>query len=286
MCPPEHFEVSYRINPWMEPDAWTKQAAKLATAARDGWARLRDAYGALGAQIETMPPQAGLPDLVFTANAAVVLDGKAILARFVHPQRRGEESPGRSFFETLKQRGILDSLHELPQDVFFEGAGDAIWDAQRQTMWMGFGQRSSLEARDTVRQVFGVNTVSLELASPNFYHLDTCLCVLPDGEILWYPPAFTPAAQSLLRGLAGDLLIEAGEEDAHALGVNSVPIGRDLIMAHCSPGLRERLEALGYRITVVALEPFRRSGGAAWCLTLRLDSRSGRPIDGAQRLAA
>lgn len=35
-----------------------------------------------GARIDLVDPQAGLPDLVFTANAAVVLDGKALLARF------------------------------------------------------------------------------------------------------------------------------------------------------------------------------------------------------------
>ena len=123
--------------------------------------------------------------------------------------------------------------------------------------------------------MFGVDTVSLELASPHFYHLDTCLCVLSGGEILWYPPAFTPASRELLQALAADALIEVGDHDARHFGVNSVSIGRDLVMGHCSDELRESLQALGYRVTVVPLQPFWLSGGSAWCLTLRLDQASG-----------
>jgi N-dimethylarginine dimethylaminohydrolase len=286
LCSPERFEVTYRINPWMEPVAWAGEAAKLGAAARRGWCCLRDMYRALSARIETLAPQRGLPDLVFTANSAVVLDGRVVLARFLNPQRRGEEPHNRRFFENLMLRGFVDSLHEMPPGVFFEGAGDAIWDAHRKTLWLGYGQRSSLDARDTLRQVLGVDTVSLELASPRFYHLDTCLCLLAGGEILWYPPAFTPASQALLRTLAGDALIEAGDDDANHLGVNAVSLGRDLVTGWCSPALGERLEALGYRVRRVPLEPFILSGGGAWWLTLRLDNRSGKQGVAANRLAA
>ncbi len=286
LCSPRHFEVSYRINPWMEPDAWISQAAELSTAARKAWRSLRDAYRALGARIETLAPQPGLPDLVFTANSAVVLDGKVVLARFLNVERRGEEAHNRHFFEQLMLRGFVTSLHELPQGVFFEGAGDAVWDSRRRTMWLGYGQRSSFAARDTLRQVLNVDTVSLELASPRFYHLDTCLCVLGGGEIIWYPPAFTPASQALLRAVAGDALIDADDDDANHLGVNSTCIGRELVMGYCSASLRGRLEALGYRIRRVDLEPFIRSGGAAYCLTLRLDNHSCQDEAASRRLAA
>ncbi|HRO61561.1 MAG TPA: arginine deiminase-related protein, partial [Burkholderiaceae bacterium] len=182
-------------------------------------------------------------------------------------------------FESLRDRGLVRSLHETPEGVFFEGAGDAIWDARRQLLWLGHGQRSSLAARDTLRRVFGVDTVSLELASPHFYHLDTCLCALSGGEILWYPPAFTCASRELLQALAGDALIEVAEHDARHFSVNSVSIGRELVMGHCSNELRERLQALGYRVTLVPLDSFWRSGGSAWCLTLRLDHASRARVD-------
>src|SRR6185295_8561250 len=87
MCAPEHFAVSYAINPWMDPASWASDRAAQAAASRREWAALRRALSANGAAIELVPPAAGVPDLVFTANAAVVLDRKALLARFRHPER-------------------------------------------------------------------------------------------------------------------------------------------------------------------------------------------------------
>ncbi|HLT26124.1 MAG TPA: ornithine--oxo-acid transaminase [Zeimonas sp.] len=274
MCPPDHFEVRYRINPWMHPEAWSLDAARLAHEARIGWHALHDAYRRLGARIETISPQPGSPDLVFTANGAVVLDGRVLLARFRNPERRAEEAHVRRAFESLLARGLVESLHAVDDGVYFEGAGDALWDAKRQVMWMGYGQRSDREAREAVRRVFGVETLSLELASPSFYHLDTCLCVLSHGEILWYPPAFPEASQRLVRAIAGPDAIEASDEDATRFAVNAVCLGDELLACHASPRLRDTLAERCYRVRVVPLEPFNRSGGAACCLTLRLDLRS------------
>jgi N-dimethylarginine dimethylaminohydrolase len=283
MSPPDFFEVSYAINPWMDPAQWALDAGPLAQDARKGWAALKAMYESLGARVELKPPVRGLPDLVFTANCAVVLDGKVLLARYLKPERAGEEAHGRRLFEQLRLRGEVDSLHTLPPGVFFEGAGDAIFDAGRGIMWMGHGQRSSLEARDTVAQVFGIPTLSLALVDPRFYHLDTCFCLLSGGEVLYYPPAFTPAGREQLRAVAGDRLIAAGSEDALHLGVNSVCLGRDVVMCHCSPALRNTLEARGYRVHGVPLGAFNRSGGAAYCLTLKLNNLyTGRAAGSAQ----
>ena len=98
MSAPDHFEVSYRINPWMDPAQWQASATQLAQDARQGWAALKRQYETLGAQVWVQPAQAGLPDLVFTANAGVVLDRKVVPARFMHAERRGEEAHNRTFF--------------------------------------------------------------------------------------------------------------------------------------------------------------------------------------------
>src|SRR5690606_28492820 len=141
-----------------------------------------------------------------------------------------------------------------------EGAGDAIWDAKRQLMWMGHGQRSDFAVREDLRRVFNVDTLSLELVSPSFYHLDTCLCVLPRGELLWYPPAFSGESQRLLRAVVGADAIEASDEDAARFAVNAVGIGDDIVLCHASPQLRRDLAERGYRTQVVALDAFNRSG--------------------------
>ena len=115
-------------------------------------------------------------------------------------------------------------------------------------------------------------TLSLELIDPRFYHLDTCFCLLSGGEVLYYPPAFSAAGQAQIRAVLGEQLIEAGSDDALHLGVNSVCIGRDVVMCHCSEPTRQALAARGYRVHLVPLGSFNRSGGSAYCLTLKLNN--------------
>lgn len=272
MTDPRHFNVSYRINPWMEPGAWTDAAA---AAAMRGSHALRDAIIAAGGVVETIAAVEGLPDLVFPANAAIVLDGKVLVARFLCPQRQGEEAVFTAAFEALRDRGVVDEVITLPEGVLQEGAGDAIWDATRQFFWVGYGQRSSENSIAVIQDAFGKPTVALPLASPRFYHLDTCFCPLSGGQVLYYPPAFTPEALAQIHAnIAPADRIEASDEEAAAFCVNAVNLGRDIIMAQAPQSLREKLAAHGYRLHEVDLAPFILSGGGAYCMTLRLDRRS------------
>ena len=273
MSAPEHFEVSYTINPWMQPSQWSVSPKKLAGDAKRGWNQLKKTYERLGAQIEVQKAAAGLPDMVFTANAAVVLDRKVLLARFLCAERQGEEVHNRNFFEALRARGVVDQIVEPPAGLYFEGAGDAIWDATRRLIWTGYGQRSSRDVFRTIEELYGVPAIALELIDPRFYHLDTCFCVLSGGDVLWYPAAFSASAASAVREIVGeDKLIEATDEDAFHLGVNSVCIGREVVMCHASAPTLAALTARGYHVNIVPLDSFNRSGGAAYCLTLRLDN--------------
>lgn len=278
MSAPDYFEVSYRINPWMQPQQWHAHAAQLTRDAQRGWAALKAQYETLGAQVWVQPAQRGLPDLVFTANAAVVLDRTAVLARFLHSERRGEEAHNRVFFSALREQGLLDRIVETPPDLMFEGAGDAIWDATRSLLWTGWGQRSSRGIAAFLGETLGVPTVDLELVDPRFYHLDTCFCVLARGDVMVYRPAFRPASFALIEELIGrDRLILASDDDAQHLGVNSVCLGDDVVLCHASAALQSELKSRGYRPHVVGLDSFNRSGGAAYCLTLRLDNFT-RPV--------
>jgi N-dimethylarginine dimethylaminohydrolase len=256
----------------MDPDAWRPSAEQLRHDARRGWLRLRETYERLGAQVEVQAGAQSLPDMVFTANAAMVLDRKALLARFLCAERRGEEKHNRAFFDALRERGVLDEVIATPEGLYFEGAGDAHWDAARGLIWTGYGQRSSREMQYVIGEHFAVPTVALELVDPRFYHLDTCFCLLPRGDVLYYRPALSPRALALLEELIGrEHLIEASDEDAHHLAVNSVSLGDDVVLCHASDALRARLTERGHRVHVVPLDSFNRSGGAAYCLTLRLD---------------
>jgi ornithine aminotransferase len=287
MSPPDFFEVAYSINPWMNPGEWQLDAKRLVRDAAAGWEFLRATYEQLGADVIVKPAAQGWPDLVFTANCAVVLDGKAILARYLKDERAGEEEHGQRMFEQLRARGLVDQVVRTPQGVYFEGAGDAIYDANRRIMWMGYGQRSCRAAHHTIEHVFGIPTVSLELVDPHYYHLDTALCVLTGGEVIYHPGAFTEDGRGQIRAVVGAaMLIEAPAEDAAALAVNAVCIDRVVVMCHCSEPLRRELEARGYHVHVVPLGSFNRSGGAAFCLTLTLNNVYKGRADRGERLAA
>ena len=275
MCAPDHFSVSYAINPWMNPASWRKQGGVLAATAHREWRRLQDTLAGLGATIELVPPAAGLPDLVFTANAAVVMDRTALLARFRHAERQGEEAHYARAFEALKERGVLDRVASLPVGIKHEGAGDCVWDQTRQVFWMGHGPRSDARAAPIIAETFGVETVPLELPDPRFYHMDTALCPLSRGELMYFPGGFSPRGLATIRErIPAELRIEIGAEDAVVLAANAVCIGDAVVASTMSPALRDRLAERGYSVHATPLESFRRSGGSAFCLTLRLDRES------------
>jgi N-dimethylarginine dimethylaminohydrolase len=291
MCRPQYFAVTYSINPWMDPKAWTDSGAVLHAMAVHQWAGLHRALLANGAQVELIEPEPNLPDLVFTANAAVVLDGKALLARFRHPERQGEQPVMMAGFRALQARGLVEEVVEMPEGGALEGAGDCIWDRNRGLFWMGCGFRSDAAASEVISEQFGVRCVALALADPSFYHLDTAFCALPHGDVIYYPGAFTPAAlEAIHQQVAPAQRIALDRADAARFAANAVCLDRTIVMSSCGIALRRALEDRGYKVVKTPLHAFLRSGGSACCLTLRLDHKTSasaadaRPV--AQRTAS
>jgi N-dimethylarginine dimethylaminohydrolase len=277
MCRPRFFAVNYSINPWMDPAAWAADGAAHAARASRQWSALHRALRGAGARIDLVEPQPDLPDLVFTANAAVVLDGKALLARFRHPERRGEEPVFAAAFRKLLSRGLIGSVAEMPEGVPLEGAGDCIWDARRSLFWMGCGPRSDAAARPVVEGTFGVPAIALPLADPHFYHLDTAFCALPCGAVLYHPGAFTAEGlASIHERVAPVDRIALDRAEASRFAANAVCLDGAIVMSSAGTLLRRQLEARGYRVIARPLDAFLKSGGSACCLTLRLDHRSQR----------
>jgi N-dimethylarginine dimethylaminohydrolase len=282
MCPPRHFAVTYSINPWMDPQAWAGDGHLHAEAQRQ-WAALREALIAAGAAVESVEPAPDLPDLVFTANAAVVLDGKAVLSRFRHPERRNEEPVFAAAFAALVERGLIGGVSRLPDGIVLEGAGDCIWDGRRRLFWLGCGFRSDAAAGPVLERQFGRPCLPLPLNDACFYHLDTALCALPCGAVMYYPGAFTPAARATIEDkVAAADRIALDRADAERFAANAVCIGNTIVLSSCSAGLRARLQERGYAVVETPLHTFLRSGGSACCLTLRLDHRSDTPLPAAR----
>ena len=245
MCPLDHFGVRYAINPWMDPPSWTRNDQALTAASHHEWRALRDTLVSLGASIELVPAAATVPDLVFTANAAVVLDRRALLARFRHPERQKEEIHFETTFRALQRRGLIDCMDKLPDGVALEGAGDCVWDVRRNQFWLGYGPRSDAAAEQIIKEAFDVEVVALELANPRFYHMDTALCPLSRGDVMFVPDAFTKKGKAAIYDqVSACQRIVVDVEDACRLAANAVRIGDTLVMSSCGDRLRTDLTKL------------------------------------------
>lgn len=261
MCSPQHFGVEYVINPWMEGQI---HATNRELADRQ-WSRLHQLLGE-HSEIASIPAIPGLPDLVFTANAALIHKDAAVLSSFRCPERQSE-SP--HFAKWLTEDGFR--VHTLPPGVLFEGAGDALFDRVEPLLWFGHGMRSNLAAKPYLEQIVGVEVQPLRLIDPNFYHLDTCFCPLERGFLLYHPPAFDVSSNRAIEARVPEpRRLAVGREDALHFACNAVNIGKRIILNDASPSLVTELDSCGFDVTTTALTEFMRAGGAAKCLSLRL----------------
>jgi N-dimethylarginine dimethylaminohydrolase len=262
MCKPTHFGVTYVINPWMQGNI-DRTSATRATAQ---WRALLTAIAG-HARVELVDPEPGLPDMVFTANAGFVLDDVCVVSRFRHPERQGEEPHFERWFRSRRF-----SVLTMPPDLPFEGAGDALLDRGAARIWAAWGHRSARASHDVLRRRLGVETISLRLVDPRFYHLDTCFCPLEGGFVMYYPPAFDAESNRTIERLVpSGLRVPIDEADALHFACNAVNAGSMIIMNSCGSALRQRLQSIGFALVETELTEFLKAGGAAKCLTLRLN---------------
>ncbi|MBE9179813.1 TIGR00300 family protein [Oculatella sp. LEGE 06141] len=261
MCSPDHYDVDYVINPWMEGNIHKSSRDR----AVEQWQRL---FHLLKERVivDLVTPQKGVPDMVFTANAGLVLGDNVVLSRFYHKERQGEEPFFKQWFE---QQGY--TVHELPQDLPFEGAGDALLDREGRWLWAGYGFRSELDSHPYLAKWLDIEVLSLRLMDERFYHLDTCFCPLTDGYLLYYPPAFDAYSNRLIEmRVAPEKRIAVGEADAVNFACNAVNVDRTVVMNQASNDLKRRLAEAGFEVLETPLTEFLKAGGAAKCLTLRV----------------
>lgn len=264
MCPPTYFEVRYAINWWMDP-----MKPVDTTRARSQWSALVQAYRDVGHQVDLLEPVPGLPDMVYAANGATVIDGGVLQARFANAERQPEavhhldwhRRHGPSYGQTLTRVGRAAN----------EAEGDFAVLSDR--VLAGHGFRTSVAAHRELAALTGRPVVSLELVDPRFYHLDVALTVLDDraDHIAYYPPAFSPASRRLLAGLFPDAVI-ADDDDAGVLGLNCVSDGLHVFVPAGAAHLMAELAQAGYEPLPVDLGELLLGGGSVKCCTQEIRS--------------
>lgn len=264
MCRPEHFTVSYRINPWMEPAKPTDTAKALAQ-----WQTLYDTYVALGHEVELIDPVPGLPDMVYTANGGFIVDGRALGVRFRVDERRGEERP---FMDWFAAHGF-DVVEPVSVQ---EGEGDFLLVGD--TILAGTGFRSTGDSHAEIARVFDREVVSLRLVDPRFYHLDTAISELdpvdgPGGvekaNIAYLPSAFDDDSRRILEERYPDAIL-VDDADGAVFGLNSASDGYNVFISPRATGFEAQLRERGYNPVLVDLSELLLGGGGIKCCTLEL----------------
>lgn len=258
MCPPDFYGIHYVINPWMNVTRPADHAGAIAQ-----WRGLRELLASAEATIAEVAPVEGLPDMVFTANAALIYQRRAVISHFRHQQRQGEE---QHFCHWLREQGFetIDS----PPDAAFEGAGDALFCGD--TLYAGYRQRSDARGLQEIGELLGVRVLPLELVDPYYYHLDTCFCPLTADAAIWFPAAFDDYGRRVIEANVPNL-IAVGEDEARSFACNTVVVGAAVVTNTGCPNLHDQLRAAGFTPAETPLSEFVKAGGSAKCLTLRLD---------------
>jgi N-dimethylarginine dimethylaminohydrolase len=256
MCPPEHFAVEYAINPWMNPD----EPVDVELAMRQ-WKRLGEVYASLGHTVHIVAPEPGLPDMVYAANGATVINGKVLSAVFKHAERQPESAAYLSWFRRNGYTQVRDS------QVTNEGEGDIVFAGR--AILAGYGFRSDADVRDELTAFYGLPVISLRLVDPRFYHLDTAMVVLDADTAAYYPAAFDDAGKAALASHFAEL-IEVKDEDAEVLGLNAISDGRNVVLPEQATGMIAQLAAAGFQPVGVDLSELLKGGGGPKCCTLEL----------------
>ncbi|HWJ83994.1 MAG TPA: N-dimethylarginine dimethylaminohydrolase [Cellulomonas sp.] len=259
MCEPTHYTVSYEINPWMDKTRYTD--ADLAVRQ---WRTLRDTYLELGHTVETIDPIPGLPDMVYAANGATVVDGVVYSAAFRYPERQPE---GPAYQKWFADRGFV--THTAAQTN--EGEGDLL--VVGDVILAGTGFRTERAAHAEAQELFGRPVISLDLVDPHYYHLDTALAVISSDpaspQVAYFPPAFSAGSRAVLEQLFPDAIL-ASERDAVALGLNAVSDGENVVVAPGAVDLAAALRERGYTPIPVDTSELLKGGGGAKCCTLEI----------------
>lgn len=260
MCPPTYFlNIDYEINPWMKKGTTCDNAEASAR-----WNELTELIKKIGGEVVTMEPRPGQPDIVFTANAGLFYKDTAVISRFKPKERQPEE---KFYAEWFEQNGY--KVEYLPEDMYFEGAGDALFSGE--TLYSGYITRSDISSHTYIAELLNIRVLSLELADKRFYHLDTCFCPLTGGYLLYFPQAFDEYANKIIeKDFAPEKRIIVTEEEALGFACNAVNTGNSLIMNNTTDRLKNALKEKGFDAYELSLNEFMKAGGSAKCLTLKL----------------
>jgi len=269
MVEPTHYDVEYVINPYMENQIGEVDKMQ----ALNEWEYLRDGFEELGFKVDVLDGEPGLPDMVFCANQSLPFIGRDGEKQVLMSVMKADERQGEVPFIESYYRKENFTVNHIKRDTVksFEGMGDALWHFKRGLIWGAYGFRSSLEVYDQISELYDVPVIALELQQEEFYHLDTCMCVLNEDSVLVYSDAFSTEGMKLIRSMF-DNVIEASAYEAEKLfAVNAVsPDGKNVLIQQGCTDVNQKLRDAGFYVHEYSTYEFLKSGGSVFCMKMML----------------
>ncbi|WP_163509210.1 dimethylarginine dimethylaminohydrolase family protein [Fodinicola acaciae] len=256
VCDPRHFRIDYEINPYMHTETQPELAA--ATAEHEA---IVAAHLAAGRKVEYVAAAPDCPDMVYTANAAVVRGDHVVLAN-LPPERQAETPYHRAWFAERDYR-IVQAPYA------FSGQGDAL--ACGDLLFAGHGQRTDRRTLDLLADFLDYRVVPLRTVSARWYDLDLALSVIDADTLAYCPEAFDQPSLAELHS-AGLDLIEVSRAEADNFALNLVSDGTTVTMTTGAPVLAARLRERGKTVVQLETTELRKGGGGIRCTALTLDN--------------
>ena len=249
MCPPLHYE----------PGPGEDAAAVMAEW-RGLYRLLRDK---LDVQVDLLEPRPDMPKLVLAASGGLVWGDSFIASRFRDNSRQPERAAWENFFLV---RGY--AMPALPEGCSFEGERDAV--VVGDTYFAGYHSDEELVAHGAVAEIVDNEVVSLRLSDSWDGPLDTCLCPMGEGRVLYHPEAFDAVAREMLEdAVAGLQPLDAA--DARRLGCNAVAVNGCVILPEGCQVTAARLEQEGFRVHTLSLHSCASRGAGPKALVLKIE---------------
>jgi N-dimethylarginine dimethylaminohydrolase len=162
------------------------------------------------------------------------------------------------------------------QGAYFEG-GDILPDPVSHRIFMGAdadNQASVAKLQETISRTqqenWTVTPVPTEGRDGNFYHLDTFMGILPNGEIMLHAEGALDQGDSIRAAIDPARIIPVTEEQALALGTNFAVVNDSVILTNDDLEIRKTLQEQGYNVIMpadVGAASFQVGRGGAHCLT-------------------
>lgn len=256
------------------------------------YSQIIEAFKQAGIEVVKVDPPKDCQDGIYTANWALVKEGRALMSRLPNT-RKPEEGYA---YNTLKNLGYDAQI--LPESIrAFSGQGDAL--ICDDYVFTQSPYRTSIEAHPYIRSILNVNNViSLRtkplrwfgfgpakrnkitgwIDSPT-YDIDLAIAILrpktqeSNALIAYCPDVFDRKSNKILKDLSNfDKIIVSKDEAINHFALNLVSTGETVILNSGANNFKTELVKRGFKIIELDLPELKKGGGSIRCSSLDLSS--------------